>query len=99
MAADGSYLYDPNGAFDTLGAGQTATDSFSYTVADGFGGTAVGQATITITGVNSPPAAVADSATMASAEAEKVSLFMAGSCSWVAWPPRGATYRGSATVS
>ena len=41
----------------TLGAGQTTTDSFSYTVADGFGGTAVGTATITITGVNDTPTA------------------------------------------
>jgi VCBS repeat-containing protein len=64
VAVDGSYIYDPNGAFGTLGAGQTTTDSFSYTVADGFGGTAVGTATITITGVNDTPTAVADNATV-----------------------------------
>ncbi|UEM24124.1 Ig-like domain-containing protein [Skermanella mucosa] len=64
VAVDGSYVYDPNGAFNTLGAGQTTTDSFTYTVADGFGGTAVGRATITITGVNDGPTAAADSATV-----------------------------------
>jgi len=64
VAVDGSYIYDPNGAFGTLGAGQTTTDSFSYTVADGFGRTAVGTATITITGVNDVPTAVNDSATV-----------------------------------
>ena len=63
VAGDGSYIYDPMD-FGTLGAGQTTTDSFSYTVADGFGGTAVGTATITITGVNDTPTAVADSATV-----------------------------------
>ncbi|TFF22006.1 hypothetical protein E3C22_15265 [Jiella endophytica] len=33
--ADGSYRYDPNGAFDNLPAGQSASDSFTYTISDG----------------------------------------------------------------
>ena len=33
MNADGSYSYNPNGAFDSLGEGDTATDSFT----DSFG--------------------------------------------------------------
>ena len=36
---DGTFTYDPNGQFDDLAAGETATDSFSYTVSDGQGGT------------------------------------------------------------
>ena len=35
---DGSYDYDPNGAFDGLGFGQNDTDSFTYDISDGNGG-------------------------------------------------------------
>ncbi|WP_082573296.1 beta strand repeat-containing protein [Nocardioides sp. Root614] len=59
--------YDPNGAFDSLGAGETATDTFGYTVSDGHGGTDTATVTITVTGVataNVPPVAVDDSATV-----------------------------------
>jgi|GEM_PF-5874378 len=48
---DGSWVYDPNGQFGSLGAGQTDTDSFTYTVDDGNGGTDQGTITVTITGV------------------------------------------------
>lgn len=59
--------YDPNGAFDALGAGDTATDTFSYTIADGDGGTDTATVTITITGVatsNTAPVAADDAATV-----------------------------------
>jgi VCBS repeat-containing protein len=46
--ADGSYTYDPNGAFDSLASGQSATDSFTYTAADALG-TPSNTATVTIT--------------------------------------------------
>ncbi|WP_251329214.1 Ig-like domain-containing protein [Haloplanus pelagicus] len=48
---DGSWVYDPNGQFGSLGDGQTDTDSFTYSVADGNGGTDRGTITVTITGV------------------------------------------------
>ena len=35
---DDTLGYDPNGAFEALGAGQSATDSFAYTIDDGNGG-------------------------------------------------------------
>jgi VCBS repeat-containing protein len=55
--------YDPNGAFDYLGAGQTATDSFYYDVFDGMETyQAIGDVTITISGANDAPDAVGDSA-------------------------------------
>ena len=38
---DGTFNYDPNGQFDGLGEGETATDTFQYTVSDGHGGTDV----------------------------------------------------------
>jgi Ca2+-binding RTX toxin-like protein len=48
--ADGSYDYDPDGAFDHLGTSESAEDSFTYTISDGVGGTAEGTVTITVTG-------------------------------------------------
>ena len=50
LNADGSFDYDPNGFFDYLAAGDTATDSFDYTIDDGFG-TATATAYITINGL------------------------------------------------
>jgi VCBS repeat-containing protein len=47
--ADGTFTYDPNGAFDSLASGATATDTFTYTVSDNFGETSVSAATVTIT--------------------------------------------------
>ena len=49
--------YSPGAAFDYLSVGETATDSFGYTVSDGHGGTATSTATVTVTGVNLPPVA------------------------------------------
>ncbi len=51
-----SFDYDPNGQFETLGAGQSTTDTFTYTVSDDDGGTATGiPVTVTIDGVNDQP--------------------------------------------
>ncbi len=51
---DGTFNYDPNGQFDSLAVGQSANDTFTYTVSDG---TATDTATVTIiiTGVNDAP--------------------------------------------
>jgi|GEM_PF-6667576 len=49
--ANGSYTYNPNGAFNSLNAGQTATDQFVYQISDGNGGFDLGTATITINGI------------------------------------------------
>jgi uncharacterized repeat protein (TIGR01451 family) len=53
--ADGSFTYDPNGQFEYLQAGGSTTDSFTYTVSDGNGGTDTATVTITINGVNDAP--------------------------------------------
>jgi len=66
LNADGSYSYtldNEKGAVQALGAGQTATDQFSYTVSDGHGGSAASTLTITVTGTDDGPTAVADTAT------------------------------------
>ena len=58
---NGTFTYDPNGQFESLGVGATATDTFSYTVTDGNGGTDTATVTVTITGVNDAPTAADDS--------------------------------------
>ena len=57
--ADGRFDYDPNGQFESLVVGQSATETFTYTVSDG-SATDTGTAEITITGENDAP--VLDSA-------------------------------------
>ena len=51
---DSTIHYDPNGQFNSLSKGQTATDTFGYTVSDGFG-TNSATVTVTVNGVNDPP--------------------------------------------
>jgi len=46
--------YDPNGQFESLGAGDQANDSFSYTAQDSDGLTCMATVTVTITGVDDP---------------------------------------------
>ncbi len=58
---DGTFNYDPNGMFEFLADGETATDSFTYTISDGNGGTSTATVEITINGVNDAPIGVADS--------------------------------------
>jgi large repetitive protein len=53
---DGSTVtYDPNGAFDYLGVGETAIDTFTYTISDGDGGEDEATVTVTIHGQNDAP--------------------------------------------
>ena len=56
LNADGTFSYDPNGAFDSLLNGQTDTDSFDYTLSDALL-TDTATVTVTIQGVgsNNPP--------------------------------------------
>ncbi|MCK6392377.1 retention module-containing protein, partial [Zoogloea sp.] len=63
---DGSYSYiqdTSNSTVTGLAPGATLTDSFSYTVSDGKGGTATAELRITIAGLNTPPIAAPDAAT------------------------------------
>jgi VCBS repeat-containing protein len=55
--------YNPNGAFNELRSGQTRDDHFSYTIVDSVGNTDFAFVTVTITGANDAPTAVADTAT------------------------------------
>ena len=57
---DGTVLYNPNGASDTLQPGEQATDTFTYTVSDGHGGRDTATVTITVDGLNHAPTANPD---------------------------------------
>jgi len=60
---DGTYLYDEHSAFGSLGQGQTAVDSFTYTVTDNHGASSTASVNITVTGINDGPTAVNDTVT------------------------------------
>ncbi|MFT6452971.1 MAG: VCBS repeat-containing protein, partial [Halocynthiibacter sp.] len=55
----GQITYDAGGIFDALGEGDTAEDTFTYTVDDGKGGTDTATVTVSITGVNDAPSIIA----------------------------------------
>ncbi|MEM9496075.1 MAG: Ig-like domain-containing protein [Pseudomonadota bacterium] len=55
VGANGAVSYNANNAFESLAAGQSATESFTYTISDGFGGTSTATATVTINGANDAP--------------------------------------------
>ena len=60
LSPDGTLLYDPQGRFESLGAGETASDTFTYTIAASNGATATAQVTVTVAGVNDAPVASDD---------------------------------------
>jgi VCBS repeat-containing protein len=59
---NGTFGYDPNGAFEALGAGEFALDSFTYTVSDAAGATDTATVTIRVNGVNDAPTLVGTTA-------------------------------------
>jgi VCBS repeat-containing protein len=52
---DGTFLYDPNGAFDHLAPGDSAEDRFTYTARDGNGASDTATVVVTVEGVNDVP--------------------------------------------
>lgn len=73
LAGDGSFLYDPRGAFDSLDPGGRAIDSFVYRASDGLGKADWGRAFIRLEGAAEPPAG-ADVPQAVRLEAEDFSL-------------------------
>ncbi|NEU82036.1 Ig-like domain-containing protein [Nostoc sp. UIC 10630] len=61
LNTNGTLSFNPNGKYNSLAQGATATQSFTYTISDGRRGTtpATATATVTITGVNDAPTAIA----------------------------------------
>ncbi|OWY73189.1 hypothetical protein B7486_02245 [cyanobacterium TDX16] len=66
--------YDPGENFLELGAGQNATDTFTYTIDDGNGGQDTAVVTVTVNGVNDPPVAMDDEG-QATEDGDPVTLF------------------------
>ena len=58
-----SITFDPGSDFDFLDAGETATVTINYTVEDDQGASSPGTLTVTVTGTNDGPQAVADTGT------------------------------------
>ena len=50
----GAYTYAPSAAAQALDAGETGTDTFTYTIEDGRGGSATATLTISVVGANDP---------------------------------------------
>ena len=61
IAADGSYSYNPGDKFQGLSTGESDTDSFTYTMADGAGSESTATVDLTIDGVSDAPTANTDS--------------------------------------
>ena len=59
-ADNDTITYDPDGKFESLGAGDSASETFTYVVEDGNGGTGAATVTITINGVEDPPEITSD---------------------------------------
>ncbi|WP_194242539.1 beta strand repeat-containing protein [Gimesia benthica] len=67
LNSDGTFTYDPTGVFNYLAVGESATESFTYTIDDGTGllvTSDTATVTITIHGVNDPPVAADDDFTI-----------------------------------
>ena len=63
LSSAGAVTFDSNNAaYNNLAAGATRALTFSYTVNDGNGGTDTANVTLTVTGTNDAPVAVADTA-------------------------------------
>lgn len=62
LGADGSYAYTAGPAARGLGAGETATDTFTYTAADPSGALSTSTLSVQVSGRNDAPEAMADHA-------------------------------------
>ncbi|PAY18553.1 hypothetical protein CKO51_15790 [Rhodopirellula sp. SM50] len=63
LEADGTFTYDPSGAgapIADLGNGESTTDTFTYTIRDGRGGTSTATVSLTVQGENQVPTASDD---------------------------------------
>ena len=76
--ADGSTVYSSNGAFEYLNVGDSATDTFTYTISDAGGLTSTATVTVYITGSNDAP--VTDNvSTTGNEDATSIPVILTGS--------------------
>ena len=59
-AARNVVIYDPSGKFNHLNIDDSVTDTFTYQVSDGRGGTDTATVLVKVSGLNDPPVAVTD---------------------------------------
>ncbi|HEY1916239.1 MAG TPA: Ig-like domain-containing protein [Streptosporangiaceae bacterium] len=95
LNSDGTIHYDPNGQFQNLTQGQSANDSFGYTVSDGFFSTS-GTVTVDVTGVDDAPVISGIETTPLSYTAQQPPVQVTGS---LAVSDDDDATMGSATVS
>ncbi len=74
LNSGGTITYDPNNNFENLAAGDSATDTFSYTILNGVGGTSTATVTISLSGVNDQPVAADDAAATDELDAISIDL-------------------------
>ncbi|MEM7257583.1 MAG: LamG-like jellyroll fold domain-containing protein, partial [Pseudomonadota bacterium] len=79
--ADGSFQYSPNNQFESLGAGQSTTDSFTYTYDDGLGNLEIVNVTLTINGINDAPTLASIEGVPAAYNENNPSLIVTGNLS------------------
>jgi N-acetylmuramoyl-L-alanine amidase len=65
QGAHGAVIFSSSSVAYTPNANYNGSDSFTYTIDDGHGGTDIGTVNVTITAVNDPPTATDDSKTVA----------------------------------
>jgi VCBS repeat-containing protein len=97
MQPNGTYVYNPNGQFDSLGAGQSATDSFTYTISDGNGGTDTATVTITVNGANDAP--VIGGVTTGSVTEDDAATLTASGALTISDPDAGQSVFNAGTVT
>ncbi len=61
VAGNQKLTYDPGAAFQSLKTGETGSDTFTYAISDGRGGTATAEVTVTIIGADDSPTSQDDS--------------------------------------
>ncbi len=72
-----SVVYAVGQAFQSLRAGETATETFQYTMADALGSQSTADVVMTITGMNDAPSAIADQITVSQdADLTRVDVLM-----------------------
>ena len=97
--SDGSYTYDPDGAFDSLNEGESTTVSFVYTVADGRGGEDDATVTITVDGLANPAGTLTpDSASVAEGQPTTINVQANDSLKGNVTLAPGQTFEGGTAV-
>lgn len=74
IAAHGTVVNNGSSVLYTPNANYNGIDNFSYTVSDGFGGTATGNVSLTINAVNDAPVASADTASVVIGKAVTINV-------------------------